>query len=61
MPIGAMTILGHNIGGTAQNNKVRLTGITYGDATAWRDFTSQPVNSANLTAAAMPLICLNVT
>jgi hypothetical protein len=55
-----MIILGHNIGGTAQYNKVRLTSITYGDATAWRNFTSQPVNSANLTAAAMPLICLNV-
>jgi hypothetical protein len=60
IPISGMTILGHNIGGTAQNNKVRLTSITYGDATAWRDFTSQPVNSTNLTAAAMPLICLNV-
>jgi hypothetical protein len=60
MPVGAMTMLSSNLASTAQNNKVRLTGITYGTATAFRNFTTNPVVSANLTAAAMPMVALQI-
>ncbi len=60
IPVGAMIVLGAGLSGTAQNNKVRLTGITYGTATAFRDFTANPVVAANLTAAAMPMVALQI-